>query len=73
MGETLLAESANWEIVAENTFTGAALIFLVARAFSSGTTALTGIEAVANGVPGVQGAEVQERGDDAAPARASSR
>ena len=51
MGETLLAESANWEIVAENTFTGAALVFLVARAFSSGTTALTGIEAVANGVP----------------------
>jgi amino acid transporter len=51
LGETLLAESAGWEIVAENSFTGAALIFLVARAFSSGTTALTGIEAVANGVP----------------------
>ncbi len=51
LGEDLLAESANWEIVAENTFTGAALMFLVARAFSSGTTALTGIEAVANGVP----------------------
>jgi len=51
MGETLLAESANWTIVAENSFAGAALIFLVARAFSSGTTALTGIEAVANGVP----------------------
>jgi amino acid transporter len=51
MGETLLAESADWTIVAENTFTGAALVFLVARSFSSGTTALTGIEAVANGVP----------------------
>ncbi len=51
LGETLLAESAGWEIVAENSFTGAALVFLVARAFSSGTTALTGIEAVANGVP----------------------
>jgi amino acid transporter len=51
MHENILAESANWQIVAENTFTGAALIFLVARAFSSGTTALTGIEAVANGVP----------------------
>lgn len=51
MGNTLEAESANWEIVAEETFTGAALMFLVARAFSSGTTALTGIEAVANGVP----------------------
>ena len=51
LAHLLLAESAQWEIVAENTFTGAALIFLVARAFSSGTTALTGIEAVANGVP----------------------
>ena len=50
-GETLLAESAGWEIVAENSFAGLALVFLVARAFSSGTTALTGIEAVANGVP----------------------
>jgi amino acid transporter len=50
-GHTLTAESANWTIVAENTFTGAALVLLVARAFSSGTTALTGIEAVANGVP----------------------
>jgi len=50
-GQQMLAESANWTIVAENTFTGAALVFLVARAFSSGTTALTGIEAVANGVP----------------------
>ncbi len=50
-GQTLRAESADWTIIAENTFTGAALVFLVARAFSSGTTALTGIEAVANGVP----------------------
>lgn len=45
------AESANWEVVPEASFAGAALIFLVARSFSSGTTALTGIEAVANGVP----------------------
>lgn len=51
LGETLLAESAGWEIVAENSFTGLALAFLLARALSSGTTALTGIEAVANGVP----------------------
>jgi amino acid transporter len=50
-GHDLKAASAGWTIVAENTFTGAALVFLVARAFSSGTTALTGIEAVANGVP----------------------
>ncbi len=50
-GDELLAESASWEIKPEAGFTGLALVFLVARAFSSGTTALTGIEAIANGVP----------------------
>lgn len=50
-GQPMLAESANWEVAHEGTLTGLALIFLLARAFSSGTTALTGIEAVANGVP----------------------
>ena len=50
-GDTLTAESANWTVVAEGTFTGLALAYLVARAFSSGTTALTGIEAISNGVP----------------------
>ncbi|MEY4348118.1 MAG: hypothetical protein RIS43_537, partial [Actinomycetota bacterium] len=33
------------------TFAGGALIYLLARSFSSGTTALTGIEAISNGVP----------------------
>jgi len=51
MGADLAAESAGWEIVAQDEVTGLALAFLVARAFSSGTTALTGIEAIANGVP----------------------
>ena len=50
-GDTIQAESANWTIVAEGTFTGLALAYLIARAFSSGTTALTGIEAISNGVP----------------------
>lgn len=50
-GSDLQAESAQWEVVAEQNVASAALIFLLARAFSSGTTALTGIEAVANGVP----------------------
>jgi amino acid transporter len=50
-GDVLSAESANWTVVAEGTFTGLALAYLVARAFSSGTTALTGIEAISNGVP----------------------
>ena len=51
LGDTPRAESADWEIVGTGAVSGAALAFLVARAFSSGTTALTGIEAIANGVP----------------------
>lgn len=50
-GDVLRAESADWELVPEATFAGGALAFLVARAFASGTTALTGIEAISNGVP----------------------
>ena len=50
-GANLEAESAHWQIVPEGSFTAFALVFLIARAFSSGTTALTGIEAVSNGVP----------------------
>jgi amino acid transporter len=50
-GDVLLAESAAWEIATEDTYTGLAVAFLVARAFSSGTTALTGVEAISNGVP----------------------
>ena len=50
-GQPVEAESASWEIVADEPFVGVALAFLVARAFSSGTTALTGIEAISNGVP----------------------
>ncbi|CAB4918222.1 unannotated protein [freshwater metagenome] len=51
MGSDLQAESANWDVIPEASFAGFALVFVVARAFSSGTTALTGIEAVSNGVP----------------------
>ena len=50
-GDSLQAESANWQIKPEASFAGLALVFLLARAFSSGTTALTGVEAISNGVP----------------------
>lgn len=50
-GEVLKAESADWQIVATGSITGLALIFLFARAFSSGCSALTGVEAISNGVP----------------------
>lgn len=53
-GGEVVAESAGWDVVAEGEFAGVALAFLVARSFSSGTTALTGIEAIANGVPAFQ-------------------
>lgn len=50
-GQEMAAPSADLTLAPEATIGGAALIFLLARAFSSGTTALTGIEAIANGVP----------------------
>jgi len=50
-GADMQAESASWDIVAQDEVVGLALVFLVARAFSSGTTALTGIEAIGNAVP----------------------
>ena len=50
-GAELLAPSAPYDIHAEESLTGAALVFLIARAFSSGCTALTGVEAISNGVP----------------------
>jgi amino acid transporter len=49
------AESSALEIVPaepyEGTITTFALVFLLARAFSSGCAALTGVEAISNGVP----------------------
>ncbi|WP_435769221.1 APC family permease [Nocardioides sp. SYSU DS0651] len=52
------AESAQLEILPaesyEGTLTTIALVFLVARAFSSGCAALTGVEAISNGVPAFQ-------------------
>ncbi len=52
LGHDLRAESAGFELQAEHgDITGLALVFLVARAFSSGCAALTGVEAISNGVP----------------------
>ncbi|UXA10330.1 APC family permease [Mycobacterium sp. SMC-8] len=48
----LRAESADFEMHSEHgDVVGFALVFLVARAFSSGSAALTGVEAISNGVP----------------------
>jgi amino acid transporter len=54
VGHAPVAESARWGVVPEPNhvgLTGIALLFLALRAFSSGCTALTGAEAISNGVP----------------------
>jgi len=53
-GDAPRAESAGYEVLAEDGsvgLTGLAFAFLALRAFASGCTALTGVEAIANGVP----------------------
>ena len=52
LGRELRAESAGFELHSEHgDIMGFAMVFLVARAFSSGCAALTGVEAISNGVP----------------------
>ena len=52
LGHPPVAQSAGYTIVPEQAgLTGMALLFLGLRAFSSGCTALTGVEAISNGVP----------------------
>ncbi|MCX4981578.1 APC family permease [Streptomyces sp. NBC_00572] len=50
-GSTIRAESAVLPVHAVSTYSGIALVLLALRAFASGCTALTGVEAVSNGVP----------------------
>jgi len=49
------SELADYDIVGTQTITGGlgsfALVFLILRAFASGSAALTGVEAISNGVP----------------------
>ncbi|HEX7745715.1 MAG TPA: APC family permease [Micromonosporaceae bacterium] len=51
LGEDLRAPSADLQVQAEHSVTGFALAFLLLRTFSSGCAALTGVEAISNGVP----------------------
>jgi amino acid transporter len=50
-GHHLVSESAHYTIRNTTNYTGLALGFLLLRAFASGCTALTGVEAISNGVP----------------------
>jgi amino acid transporter len=55
LGNPLRAESAGFQMhSAHGQVVGFALAFLVARSFSSGCAALTGVEAISNGVPAFQ-------------------
>jgi amino acid transporter len=53
-GDGLTAESAHYQLRHVTETGGLALVFLLMRAFASGCTALTGVEAVSNGVPAFQ-------------------
>ncbi|MFI8306397.1 APC family permease [Streptomyces sp. NPDC085927] len=52
LGDEMRAPTADYEISPEHPgLAGFALVFLLLRAFSSGCAALTGVEAISNGVP----------------------
>jgi len=51
IGSGMRAESAAFEIPVTHSLSGLALVFLLLRSFSSGSAALTGVEAISNGVP----------------------
>jgi len=50
-GDGLRAPSANLTVKPEHSIVGLAFAFLMVRTFSSGCAALTGVEAISNGVP----------------------
>lgn len=58
LGDTPVAESAKYAIKAED-FTQAGIVLLLLRSFASGCSALTGVEAVANGVPAFRTPKIQ--------------
>ena len=62
-GEQLLAPTAGLPIYPEHSYMGLAVIFLAMRAFASGCTALTGVEAISNGVPAFQKPKAKNAAD----------
>ncbi len=50
-GHQVRAASASYTVIATQHTTGLLAVFLALRAFASGCTALTGVEAISNGVP----------------------
>ena len=69
LGNPLRAESAGFQMQAEHgQIVGFAFAFLMARSFSSGCAALTGVEAISNGVPAFRETQVAQRRNDTADA-----
>lgn len=58
LGDAPVAESAAFQVQAESV-SQAAFILLLLRAFSSGCSALTGVEAISNGVPAFRRPKIQ--------------
>jgi amino acid transporter len=58
LGDVPIAESAQFEVQAES-LTQAAFVLLLLRAFASGCAALTGVEAISNGVPAFRRPKIQ--------------
>ena len=54
LGQPMQAESATWSLQKAHETGGALTVYLALRAFASGCTALTGVEAISNGVPSFQ-------------------
>jgi amino acid transporter len=50
-GEPMRAETAGYQLRATSSTTGLLAVVLILRAFANGCTALTGVEAISNGVP----------------------
>jgi len=63
LGETLVTTSTGYDVQAEGDFlnnpTQVAVVLLLLRAFASGCSALTGIEAIANGVPAFRAPKIR--------------
>ena len=62
-GEQLLAPTAGLPIHPEHSYVGLAVLLLAMRAFASGCTALTGVEAISNGVPAFQKPKAKNAAD----------
>jgi amino acid transporter len=62
-GEHLQADTAGLPVYPERSYIGLAVILLAMRAFASGCTALTGVEAISNGVPAFQKPKAKNAAD----------